>query len=240
VRRRTRDETRNLLLDTAIQLLAERITGNGAGFVNPLAGVLLTDVIEQANQKERAANPKARDMTTGAAYNIWPSQLDFQMELTAHVLDAAATPGIERVRGATLGALAQQLSWRRVLAETIDVDFRESLAEPTMFLMIGLAALTAPQDLAASERPANDRYLEQTGELLAAIIAYAGRRMRAGRSIDDLVWAIEALETGYLLRARVDPELPLRRAADGCSAVASAAIGVVEAFTEAGGGDDPT
>lgn len=238
MRRRTRDETRNLLLDTAIRLLTYRITGNGAGSLNPLAGVLLTDVIDEANREQQAANPKARKMTTGAAYNIWPSQLDFQLELTAHVLEATATPGMERVRGAALSALAQQLPWQQVLAETIEVDFRESFAEPAMFLMIGLEALMAPQDLAASEGPAKERYVAQTGELLSAILAYSGRRLRRGRVIDDLVWAIEALESGYLLRMRVDPDVPLRPSADGYSALAAAAIGIVEAFTETDGGDD--
>jgi hypothetical protein len=238
VRRRTRDETRKLLLDTAVGLLANRITGNGAGSLNPLAGVLLTDVIEEANRQQQAASPKAGKMTTGAAYNIWPSQLDFQVELTAHVLEATVEPGIERVRSAVLSALAQQLPWQRVLAETIEVDFNEAFAEPAMFLMIGLEALMAPQDLTASESSTNERYMKNTGELLSTIVAYAGRRLRPGRTIEDLVWAIEALESGYLLRRRVDSDVPLRPCADGYSALAAAAIGIVEAFTEADGGDD--
>jgi hypothetical protein len=57
--------------------------------------------------------------------------------------------------------------------------------------------------------------------------------LQNGRSIEDLVWAIEALEVGYLLRMRIDPDIPLRPAADGESALAAAAAGIVEAFTEA-------
>ena len=37
-----------------------------------------------------AVDPAAREMTTGAAYNIWPAQADFQMDLMARVLDDAA------------------------------------------------------------------------------------------------------------------------------------------------------
>lgn len=230
--RRTRDETRELLLHAAMRLLTERNAGDGEAPVNPLADVLLTDVLAEANREMRTADPGARKMTTGAAYNIWPGQAEFQMDLMARLLDAAATPGMERVRAATLNGLARQLPWRTVLSETIEVDYRESLSEPTMFLMIGVAALATPGDVAAGERRANERYVAETGELLAAIIRYAGRRLRAGRTIDDLVWAVEALETGYLLRTRVAPDVPLRQDAAAISALGTAAVGIVEAYTE--------
>ncbi len=230
--RRTRDETRELLLHAAMRLLTERNAGDGEAPVNPLADVLVTDVLAEANRALLAADPGARKMTTGAAYNIWPGQAGFQMDLMARLLDAAATPGIESVRAATLNGLARQSPWRTVLVETIEVDFRESLAEPTMFLMIGVAALATPGDVAAGERRANERYVAETGELLAAIIRYAGRRLRAGRTVDDLVWAVEALETGYLLRTRVAPDIPLRPDAAAVSALGTAAVGIVEAFTE--------
>ena len=232
-RRRTRDETRELLLEAAVRLVMTRIGGDSAVPVNPLADVLITDVLDEANSALRAADPGARTMTTGAAYNIWPAQADFQADLLSRVLEEAATPGIERVRAATLNGLARQLPWRTVLADTIEVDYRESFDEPSMFLMIGLAALAAPGDVVAGERLANERYVADTGELLAAIVRYAGRRFRAGRTIEDLVWAIEALEVGYLLRMRVDPAIPLRPDTDGVSALSAAAAGIVEAFTEA-------
>ncbi len=239
-RRRTRDETRELLLTAAMRLVTGRMSGHHeAPAVNPLADVLLTDVLHEANRALKAEDPGARKMTTGAAYNIWPAQTDFQMDLMSRVLDAAATPGIERVRATTLDGLARQLPWQEVLAATIETDFRESFAEPTMFLMIGVAALGPPDKVDAGEQRANERYLAETGELLGAIIRYAGRRLRPGRGIDDLVWAMEALETGMLLRRRVAPDVPLRRDAAGRSALASAAVGVVEAFTEPVG-DTPT
>jgi len=231
-RRRTRDETRELLLTAALRLVMTRVAGDHPATVNPLADVLITDVLEEANRTAGAVDPEARVMTTGAAYNIWPAQADFQADLLSRVLDEAATPGLERVRAATLNGLARQLPWRTVLADTIEVDYGESYAEPSMFLMIGVTALAAPDDVAAGVRRANERYVTETGELLAAIIRYAGRKLQAGRSIEDLVWAIEALEVGYLLRRRIDPDIPLRREPDGATALAVAAAGIVEAFTE--------
>lgn len=228
-RRRTREETREILLAAAVRLVQARVAGAEDAGINPLADVLFTDVLEEAN---RAEGTRGRAMTTGAVYNIWPSQAEFQADLLACILDEAATPGMENVRTATLDGLSRRLPWRAILAETIEVDFRESFAEPSMFPMIGLAALAAPGDVVAAQRAANARYVAETGELLAAVVRYAGRRLRPGRSIDDLVWAVEALEAGYLLRMRVDAQIPLRPGADGVSALAAAAAGIVEAFTE--------
>ncbi len=215
-----------------MRLLSERVAADAESPVNPLADVLVTEVLEEANRVLVAVDPAAREMTTGAAYNIWPAQADFQMDLMARVLDEAATPGIERVRSTALSALARQLPWQEVLAEAIEVDFSESFDEPAMFLMIGVAALAAPADVRAGERRANERYVAATVELLSAIVEYSGRRLRHGRSIEDLVWAIEALEAGLLLRMRRAPEIPLRKDAQGFSVLAAAAVGVVEAFTE--------
>ena len=215
-----------------MRLLSERVDAHAESPVNPLADVLVTEVLDEANRALSETDSAARKMTTGAAYNIWPAQSDFQMDLMARVLDEAATPGIERVRSAALSALARQLPWQEVLAEAIEVDFLESFDEPAMFLMIGVAALAAPADVTAGERRANERYVAATVELLSAIVEYSRRRLCPGRTIEDLVWAIEALEAGLLLRMRRAPEVPLRKDAQGFSVLAAAAVGVVEAFTE--------
>ncbi len=223
-KRRTRAETRELLLAAAVKLVENRVVGTDATPVNPMADVLVTDVLEEANRSLKEADSGARPMTTGAVYNIWPSQADFQSELVERILDEAATPGIDKVRAVTLDGLARRLPWQDV----------------AMFIMIGMAALSAPGDVAAAERLANERYVRETGELLGAIVRYAGRELKPGRTMEDLVWAIEALEAGYLLRKRIHPDIPLRPDADGVSALATAAVGVVESFTMPGRGKVPS
>jgi hypothetical protein len=56
--------------------------------------------------------------------------------------------------------------------------------------------------------------------------------MVPGRTIEDLVWAIEAIEVGYLIRRRTNPEVTARTAR-GRTVVQDAIIGLVEQFTEA-------
>ena len=55
-RRRTREETRELLLAAAVRLVMGRIVGDGSATVNPLADVLITEVLEEANRALKAAD----------------------------------------------------------------------------------------------------------------------------------------------------------------------------------------
>jgi len=232
-RRRTRAETRLLLLDAAVNVVIARIAGDGDDSINPLAGLLLNEVIDQANATLATAGATSRKMTTGAAYNIWPTQADFQHELVVHVLDLAATPGTEKMRAVTMDGLAKKLDWRTVLGAAIEADFGEAL-EPAMLVRIGLGALATREELVDAAESTSKRYLTETGELVAATVRYSGRRLRAQRSMDDLVGAIAALGIGYVLRARLAPEVPMRPDAEGVTALAAAAVGIVEAFTEEG------
>jgi hypothetical protein len=212
-------------------MIVARISGTAGDPVNPLAGLLLTEVIDKAN----AAAPTSHRMTTGAAYNIWPTQADFQHDLVLHVLDLAPTSGTEKMRAVTMDGLSRKLSWRAVLGSAIEADFAEALAEPAVLVRIGLGALVTPEELANPSYAASMRYLAETGDIVAATVRYSGRRLRSERSMDDLVEAIAALGVGYVLRARTAPGIPKRPDAEGISALAAAAVGIVEAFTEDAG-----
>lgn len=99
-----------------------------------------------------------------------------------------------------------------------------------MFLMIGVSALASPQRVAESNEEGNRAYMAETGRILRRIIRHGGRRMAPGRSMEDLVWAIEAIEVGYLIRRRTNPEVTARTAR-GRTVVQDAIIGLVEQFT---------
>jgi AcrR family transcriptional regulator len=169
-------------------------------------------------------------MTTGAVYNIWPSQEDFQMALLDKVLTDAAVPGIDRVKAALDEGLRDGADWRELVVRCFGVDFEASYQAPTMFLMIGMTALAPAERLAAMNVTSNERYVAETGEIVKRILRHGGRKMAPGRSIADLVWAIEALESGYLLRRRSFPDVTSRRAG-GRTVVQAAILALVEEFT---------
>ena len=169
-------------------------------------------------------------MTTGAAYNIWPSQEEFQQALLDKILLDAATPEIDRVKAELESGLSQGLGWRELVVRCFGIDFEVSYEEPTMFLMIGMTALAPPQRLAGMNHESNERYLTETGAILGQILDYGGRRMAPGLTVDDLVWAIEAIESGYMLRRRAALDVTDRRV-NGYTVVQTAILAVVEDFT---------
>lgn len=229
-KRRTREETRELLLEAAVRVVLARSNGDIDGSTNPLAGVRITDALEEVNRILHDRDPAAPQMTTGAAYNIWPSQEEFQQALLDKILLDAATPEIDRVKAELETGLSQGLGWRELVVRCFGIDFEVSYEEPTMFLMIGMTALAPPQRLAGMNHESNERYLTETGAILGQILDYGGRRMAPGLTVDDLVWAIEAIESGYMLRRRAALDVTDRRV-NGYTVVQTAILAVVEDFT---------
>lgn len=229
-KRRTREETRQLLLDAAVRVVLARSNGDHGASTNPLAGVRITDALEEVNRVLRETDPDATEMTTGAVYNIWPNQEDFQSALLDRTMAAAAIPQIDRVQAELERGLAAGADWRELVARCFGVDFDVSFDEPTMFLMIGVSALAAPNKIASTNEEGNRNYVAETGRILRRIIRHGGRRMAPGRTIEDLVWAIEAIEVGYLIRRRTNPEVTARTAR-GRTVVQEAIIALVEQFT---------
>lgn len=229
-KRRTREETRELLLDAAVRVVLARSNGDLDGSTNPLAGVRITDALEEVNRLLRDRDPSAPQMTTGAAYNIWPSQEEFQQALLDKILLDAATPEIDRVKAELDSGLRQGLDWRELVTRCFGVDFEVSYEEPTMFLMIGMTALAPPQQLSTMNKESNERYLAETGAILHRILEHGGRHMAPGLTVDDLVWAIEAIESGYMLRRRAEVDVTDRKI-NGHTVVQSAILAVAEDFT---------
>ncbi|MFM7212029.1 MAG: hypothetical protein ACKOYQ_08535 [Actinomycetota bacterium] len=229
-KRRTREETRELLLDAAVRVVLARSNGDIDGSTNPLAGVRITDALEEVNRLLRDRDRSAPQMTTGAAYNIWPSQEEFQQALLDKILLDAATPEIDRVKTELDSGLRQGLDWRELVTRCFGVDFEVSYEEPTMFLMIGMTALAPPQRLSTMNKESNERYLAETGAILQRILEHGGRHMAPGLTVDDLVWAIEAIESGYMLRRRAEVDVTDRKI-NGHTVVQSAILAVAEDFT---------
>ena len=229
-KRRTREETRELLLDAAVRVILARSNGDLDGSTNPLAGVRITDALEEVNRLLHDRDPSAPQMTTGAAYNIWPSQEEFQQALLDKILLDAATPEIDRVKAELEVGLSDGADWKELVTRCFGIDFEVSYEEPTMFLMIGMTALAPPQRLSTMNKEGNERYLAETGSILERILDHGNRRMAPGLTVDDLVWAIEAIESGYMLRRRAEVDVTDRKV-NGHTVVQTAILAVVEDFT---------
>jgi hypothetical protein len=227
-RRRTADETRRILLDAATRVAISQMSPLGNGVSNLLAGVRITDALAEVN----ANHGLATKMTTGAAYHIWPDQAAFQLELLEHVMNAISIPGADEIERSVTKMIAAGAPADEIFAMVADADFEATIASPELFLALGLGAL-APADLVnQAQALANATYIASVGRLLTPLLHYAGRRLRPGRTLEDLIWATEAVAVGYLLRWRTHPQIPTAIDRNARTARATAYLGMIHAFTE--------
>jgi hypothetical protein len=209
-RRRPKEETENLILQEAELLLIERLA-SGSDDLNPLASLRITDVLASINAK---LSDDQLPMTTGAAYQIWKSQLSFQDAILERIMNEVSTPWEADLRSKLDAALSQELP----LEEVLDAVFNaspQSTADHELSLAIGLTAFVSPERIRRAEEIANAQYVKALGAILTDILNYADRRLLPGLRIDDMVWAIEGLYAGLHLRARSHPELVDRKDAKG-------------------------
>ena len=103
-RRRPKEETENLILQEAELLLIERLA-SASDDLNPLASLRITDVLASINSK---LNDDQLPMTTGAAYQIWKSQLSFQDAILERIMNEVATPWESDLRSRLDVALNQE------------------------------------------------------------------------------------------------------------------------------------
>ena len=224
--RRPREETRELLLQEAEDLLVQRVA-QGSDTLNPLASLRITDVLRSINAR-RDGDPA---MTTGAAYQIWESQTAFQDELLDRIMRKVAVPWESRARLGVTAAMDAGLPLVEVISALSQSETPAS-EWVELSLAAGLSAFVAPKRIRRAEKKANAEYLRVLGGMLEEVMAYVGRRMRAGLTVADIVWSIEALDVGLNLRSRSHPELVERADAQGVRLAVLAAVGIIEVMTE--------
>jgi hypothetical protein len=201
-RRRPKEETENLILQEAENLLIERLA-LGSDHLNPLASLRITDVLSSINSK---LNVDQLPMTTGAAYQIWKSQISFQDAVLDRIMNQVSTPWESEIRTRIETAISQNLPLEQVL-DCLSESDPKAPANHELTLAIGLTAFVSPDRIRRAEENANDNYVKVLGAILVEILDYADRRLLPGLRIDDMVWAIEGLSAGLHLRERSHPEL---------------------------------
>ena len=227
-RRRPSAQTRALLLETAAQLVLERLSSDG-DVGNLLAAVRVTDVLDAINTRARAAGE--HEMTTGAVYQIWSTQEAFQSELLGHITYHAANRDLGAFRDQIASSITLKLPFDQVVLRAGESLLTWHAGSPEVSLAIGLAALVSPQRVRTSEDESNAEYLATLGELLSELGGFGRRELAPGLEIRDLVWAVEALADGVDLRVRSHPEMVEHTDEQGSSAPAMAFLGVVKALT---------
>lgn len=209
-RRRPKKETENLILQEAKLLLIERLA-SGSDDLNPLASLRITDVLASINAK---LSGEQLPMTTGAAYQIWKSQLSFQDAILERIMNEVSTPWESEIRSRIDVAISRELPLEQAL-DAFGDSSTQKLVDHELSLAIGLTAFVSPERIRRAEESANDQYVKVLGSMLTDVLNYADRRLLPGLRIDDMVWAIEGASAGLHLRGRSHPELVDRKDANG-------------------------
>jgi hypothetical protein len=199
-------------------------------FGNPLSAVRIADVLEFLNAE--GGSEHRPPMTTGAVYQIWPSQAEFQSDLLDHVMNVVATFGFDEFQATVRSSIADGVPYDELLAAMTTLEPDEThVSHEEVTLSVGLAALVSPERIRLAEASANEVYVARMGALLAEALEHGGREMRPGLTIEDLVWVVEAFAAGMEVRARTHPEVVARRDATGRHAFSRAYAGLFDALT---------
>jgi AcrR family transcriptional regulator len=186
-RRRPKLETRQALLEVGRQLLMER------GYPQAIP-IRLAEVVERAGH------------TTGAAYQIWENQQEFQEDLALYVAQTFtwATPDAS-LRAGDLPPVGQ-LSFEEAVSAAGQRYFEAFVAREDFYIAVALWSVrNRSQKLNTAIADGYDVVHDALVELLEAFLAVHGRHIRDPYTIDDLAVAMTGITEGLALRHRIQP-----------------------------------
>lgn len=178
-------ETRSELLDAGLRLVLRG--GLPSGF-----NVKLTDVVKEARR------------TTGAAYQIWSTQDEYRLELTAHVARSVAYADTGIVRAALDAVLTPDADLWSVVELTGRAYFQHLVSQPQFFVSLHFWATT--DSLTAEVRAAvEESYAEiqrTFEEFFGSVLDHFNVDLVAPHTITELTMAATAATEGAALRHR--------------------------------------
>jgi hypothetical protein len=203
-------ETRQLLLQAAVDLLRDRAGQAGDHVVAAaLAHVRFSQVAERATALVRsdADNPGAPAVTTGAIYNLWPNQVDFQVDLLLHIAELQSTlvPGLAdsilrfkaaRSRAVPLEELLRQLT------EEIDRHYRrDPIFRVELGFLIGVHDPRVQRALAHRQ----EAFFASADRAWQSLLDTYDLRLRHPYRIRDLTTAVASCLIGSAVLSYADP-----------------------------------
>lgn len=210
--RRTPAETRDLMLRAAVDLLRERAQASGDEVLAAaLAHLRLTQVADRATAivRDETGDQDALAITTGAIYQQWTSQADFQVDLLFHIaeLQARLVPGLAESMARFRRAQAEELPLETLLIRLMEEVQRHYREDPLFRVELGFLIGAGDERLRAAIAHRQDAFYVDADRAWQALLDSYGRSMRAPFTIRDLTRAMAAQIIGSVVIWFADPDI---------------------------------
>lgn len=189
------------MLDAGAQLVLRSFLQDDIQDARPLAHIRVQDVVRQVSESEGVAT------TTGALYNIWESQQEYQRDLMVHILREAADPAAEPLLRMAGELFAQRLPIDEINSRLADESLRLDAESQIGRAARAFAAFTPSPGIVQAVRSAHDSRLETGRVLYSMLLKYAGLRVREPYSLDQLITVIGVLGDGLGPAREIVPDL---------------------------------
>ncbi|RSM47520.1 hypothetical protein DMB66_48130 [Actinoplanes sp. ATCC 53533] len=226
-----------MLLRAAVDLLRDRAGQAGDHVVAAaLAHVRFSQVAERATALVRsgADNPDAPAVTTGAIYNLWPNQVDFQVDLLLHIAELQATlvPGVEdsilRFEAARKRSVPLDEVLRR-LTDEIDRHYRQ---DPVFRIELGFLIGVHDPRVQRALAHRQEAFFASADRAWQSLLDTYDLRLRRPYRIRDLTTAVASCLIGSAVLSFAGPADPGDREE---SLTARTVRAVFETFTQPAG-----
>ena len=210
--RRTPAETRELMLRAAVELIRERAQASGDEVLAAaLAHLRLTQVAQRATAivREQTHDEGATAITTGAIYQHWPTQSDFQIDLLFHIADLQATlvPGLAESMAHFEEAESEDLPLETVLMSLMEEVHRHYREDPLFRVELSFLLGAGDPRLRAAIAHRQAAFYETADRAWQALLDTYELQMRRPFAIRDLTRAMAAQLAGSVVVWFADPDI---------------------------------
>ena len=231
------------MLRAATELVCEGIDDTSdAAVAAALAHVQLTEVAARATQVVQAelAGP-ARDVapvTTGAIYQVWPTQAEFQADLLFYIgeLDAAYEPAIAAAAEIVAAGVAAGQPAEQTLAQLVGWSYERTRESPTFYVSLGFFLRSGNTRLREVLAHGDQAFTTAIRPVWQAMLDGYGLRMRSPYTVDNPAVSVSTVIDGFALQWKRQPDRthdPLGE--DGWSLASRLAVMIFSQLTEPAG-----
>jgi hypothetical protein len=215
--KRSKEETRALMLRAAVDLLRERALSQGDEVVSAaLAHVRVADIADRATELVRAELGAADDgragataITTGAVYQVWPRQADLQVDLLFHIADlqAVLVPGAAETVRRFAEAARSGARLEDVLRGTAEEIWRVYRDDPIVRVELSFLIAAVDPRVRAALAHRRERFGASADQVWQGLLDAYGLQIRAPYRLRDLTTAIAAQVVGSVVLWWADPQV---------------------------------